>query len=427
MKTRVDIVGAGFSGLSLAHILSRKGYEVHVYEKSSRVGGMIYTHRTEHGLAENAANSIIATDKVIEFLKQIDASTVSSLKDSKKRYFYRKKITRWPLHIGETLLFIFKIIKIAFNKNAAIPKNNTTLQQWGQKHLGTAANDFLLQPAFQGIYAGKHEELSSKLILSKMFQKGGKYKGIISGLNGMFDIIEKSYEACLRQNVQFHFNSDYILTKENPLLRHPTIIATSSQAAAEVLRYHPSQIAYLLEQINLRSLISATLFFNTKDEHKPGFGVLIPSLFAFATSGILKNYFIFPNRQKKYSETFILNASEHANLLNMTDTEILQHILRERSLLLNKKYSQKDIEHFHIQRWPKALAHYDLKLEKTLELLKEIELENIWLHGNYLGGIGLSKILERSHEIAHAIELQFAANSLINDSNTKEQLQSLHT
>ena len=39
-KIRVNIVGAGFGGLSVAHILSKNPhFDIHIYEKSDRIGG----------------------------------------------------------------------------------------------------------------------------------------------------------------------------------------------------------------------------------------------------------------------------------------------------------------------------------------------------------------------------------------------------
>ena len=54
MENNIIIVGAGISGLTVAHYLIKKGYNVHIYEKSNVVGGMARSVRdksnvpTEH-------------------------------------------------------------------------------------------------------------------------------------------------------------------------------------------------------------------------------------------------------------------------------------------------------------------------------------------------------------------------------------------
>jgi oxygen-dependent protoporphyrinogen oxidase len=50
-------------------------------------------------------------------------------------------------------------------------------------------------------------------------------------------------------------------------------------------------------------------------------------------------------------------------------------------------------------RWPAALPHYDLALERTLAGLPPLP-PRVRLAGNYLGGIGLARILDRSARVA---------------------------
>jgi phytoene dehydrogenase-like protein len=49
MKT-VSIFGAGISGLTTAHELNRRGYDVTVYEKLDSPGGVARSKRVEGGL-----------------------------------------------------------------------------------------------------------------------------------------------------------------------------------------------------------------------------------------------------------------------------------------------------------------------------------------------------------------------------------------
>ena len=55
-----------------------------------------------------------------------------------------------------------------------------------------------------------------------------------------------------------------------------------------------------------------------------------------------------------------------------------------------------------ITRWPKALPHYTVELEKILSTMPSPP-ENIALVGNYLGRIGLAKILERAAVVADQV------------------------
>ena len=60
----VKVVGAGFSGLTTAYFLVKRGFKVRILEKSCRAGGLIETTQTEHGLVEKAANGILNSAKL---------------------------------------------------------------------------------------------------------------------------------------------------------------------------------------------------------------------------------------------------------------------------------------------------------------------------------------------------------------------------
>ena len=62
----VTIVGAGIAGMLAAYALDQRGYRVTLLEEKVRAGGLISTTSTDHGIAESAAHSLIATDAVRE-------------------------------------------------------------------------------------------------------------------------------------------------------------------------------------------------------------------------------------------------------------------------------------------------------------------------------------------------------------------------
>ena len=56
----------------------------------------------------------------------------------------------------------------------------------------------------------------------------------------------------------------------------------------------------------------------------------------------------------------------------------------------------------HITRWPQALPHYTLALERALTTMPTLP-KHLALVGNYLGQIGLAKIIERAYRVATQI------------------------
>ena len=119
----------------------------------------------------------------------------------------------------------------------------------------------------------------------------------------------------------------------------------------------------------------------------------------FRARGVLFNDFIFEGRGPAHAETWIFGGALDPEVVSLTDAEFAQIIADERE----RFYGQRDQPlEVHATRWPNALPHYSIELEKILTTLPAPP-ENIHLVGNYLGRIGLAKILERSAFVAERL------------------------
>lgn len=400
MKKRVHVIGAGFAGLTVSLRLAQKGFSVDLYEKAGRVGGLIGTEITEHGLAEQAANALIRTYKAEEFFAELQLTAVLPLEESKKRFIFRNRPRRWPLSLLESVLLAFRFLpKFLLRKSSLAPRPLETLHTWGERHLGEAPTRYLLGPAMQGIYASGAEALSSELILGPLFRrkkKTGAFRGLMTcpkGMQGVIDALEAKVKSL---GVRIHLNTEMDLAT----VQGPVVVATSCAAAAKILAQESPQLANLLSRIQMASLLSVKLFLKNPQDNYKGFGCLIPRVYGMKTLGVLMNSYIFPDRDKTYNETWILGGSNAGDIHEASDTEILQVIAEERFKILGTKEALVD---YRLHRWKNALPLYNLELEKALQELKALPQGRIYLHGNYLGGIGLSKILDRSEDLAQEI------------------------
>ena len=401
---KISIIGAGFSGLTLALRLAQQGFQVEIYDKNSRPGGLISTEKTEHGLVESAANSVIATQRMQNLFLELGIQSVKPLETSKRRFIFRTKPHQWPLGIFETLGFVLRLVpRFIFARTSLKPESQQTLLAWGEKFMGKKATRFLLGPAMQGIYANEISGLSSKLILGPLFQPGReKYKGLLSGEQGLQTLTDGLFNKLSEMGVKFYLNSQPALSS----FTNPVVVATSASAAAELLKEKDPLKSQILAKIPMSSLISSTLFFKAPQTRYQGFGCLIPRGLDLKTLGILMNPYIFPHRDRVYNETWLIGGRGEEALLKLNDAEILQRIAEERFRILGAKEGLHD---YRIHRWDNALPYYGLDLEKALKELNALPAsKEVYLHGNYLSGIGLSKILERTEKLA----LQIGANNV---------------
>lgn len=402
---KISVIGAGFAGMTLSLRLAQRGFEVDLYEKSSRLGGLLGTHYTEHGFAEQAANALIRSENVEALFKELGLNSVLPLPTSKKRFLFRGEPRQWPLNLLETLCFTVRLLsRLLRGKKSLRPLAGETLKAWGQRNIGASATDYILEPAMQGIYGNEISGLSASLILGPLFKKRKKspYKGLVSGPQGMQNIVDSLEKKLRAVGVNIHVNADVDLMS----LQTPMVLATSASGAAVLLKEKAPEQAALLKNIKMSSLMSVTLFFNKAQETYKGFGCLIPRSAGLKALGILMNSYIFPGRDKVYNETWILGGVKYEDLMSLSDEDLLSILASERFEILKRKDSLLD---YRVNRWKQALPYYDLHLEETLNHLEKSDLSNkhIFLHGNYLGGIGLSKILDHSEKLAEELTKRY--------------------
>lgn len=391
------MVGGGFSGLVTAYYLSRQGIAVDLHEASPKLGGLLQSERTNCGLVESAANGLILNDDLIELLADLNLEYVRPLKTAKRRFIFRSgRLRRWPLTVAESVELIVKIIpRFLFKKYTLKPTEQETVWMWGLRNFTLAATNYILSPGLQGIYAGNAHKMSASLILGQLFKrKIEKYKGTVSFKNGMEELVEALERKLRQQGVQIHLNSFYRLEA----LEVPHVICVSASVVAQVVEKLSPDLALSLSHIEVLPVLSATIFFERPKKQICGFGVVFPDDQGFRVLGILSNTNIFENRGPQYSETWIFGGTRSPEILTKSSEEILSLIQEERKKILGVEDTFLD---YRINPRPKALPHYTLEHKKILEELKLPKY--LYLNGNYMGVIGLSKILSRSKELVREI------------------------
>lgn len=390
---KVRIVGAGFSGLTLAYFLTKKNIEVEIFDSADRVGGLISTQFTPQGLIETAANGVWNSSLFEELIHDVNVPLAVQKPERKKRYIFRRTLKRWPLTIGESAAFVSRF-GFRWLTRSLKPEPNETIEMWGERVGGRAFARYLLAPALQGIYAGSAARMSAELILARFFQKKKikkpQIKGTVAPERGMGQLMQALELWLKERGATFTFSQPVLALSDSPW-----VLATSAWSAAEILKSAAPEAAEALTKAESLPLISATLFFQQVPERFRGFGCLFPEDEKFHSLGVLFNTDIFEKRGRGHSETWILGGAHHRNLIEKSDEEIVSIILADRVRLFSQFAKPIQVT---ITRWPKALPHYTVDWKETLANLQIPE--SIHLTGNYLGHIGLSRILEYNHDLA---------------------------
>jgi len=397
MMPTINVVGAGFSGLTAAYFLTKKNFNVRIFEKTERAGGLIKTIRTEYGLVETAANGLLSSARVEAMCADIGVPLLTTRREGRKRFIYRGRPKQVPLTIGEMLALLGRVTASATRLR---PRPLESIADWGARVLGRGTTDYLLIPALGGIYAGDPNQLSASLIFGKAPLPNhlrtnrptkGKLHGTVAPPNGMQQLIDGLVDYLKAAGGEFVFNQRALDDRNQP-----TVVCLSARAAGEYLVDAAPELSSALQGIEMLSLATVTCLYRQDAAKLNGFGCLFPCDQGFRARGVLFNDSIFEGRGPAHAETWIFGGALDADVVNLNDDEFAQLIASDRERFYGVRDEPLAV---HITRWPNALPHYSIELEKILTSLPPPP-RNLALVGNYLGRIGLAKLVERSAVVA---------------------------
>ena len=416
----VVVVGGGFSGLTTAYFLCQKGFFVEVHEESSSWGGLLQSQKTPFGLIEKAANGMLSSPLLTDLCKELDISLMTAEPRSRKRFIYRRgQARRWPLTIGETLRLLPPLIHFLMARHKKKPQCGQSLAHWVEENFGLETLNYLVAPALQGIYADDPQHMSASLVMNRFFQNSTKKRRslgpIVAPQGGMGELIEGLVHALEKQSTSLHLNSSYTLP---PNLPCPHVICTGIKGASLLLKDGAGsllansppnslcssllRLSHKLSQIPRISLISTTIFFKSSPDDLQGFGCLFPQQEKFFHLGVLYNNCIFGNRSNGCrSETWICGDSQNSETTEYTDENFLTKILEDRQRL----QKNSDVLFYEVTRWSEVLPRYGPELEKMIAEWKTPP--QLYFCGNYMGGIGLSQILDRASQLATTLSVAY--------------------
>ncbi|HYY97691.1 MAG TPA: protoporphyrinogen oxidase [Pyrinomonadaceae bacterium] len=426
-RREATVVGAGIAGMLAAYSLDRKGYEVTLLEESGRAGGLIQTVRTEYGMAERAAHSLLASGPVVEFCRELGVELAEVRRDSRARFIVRSgKLRKFPLGVGEA---VGALGRAAFARARA---DEHDLDSWGRTHLGGAAVDYLLTPFVRGIYGIQPAELGvdaafpmlsvppGQTLLGSALRKalkrhpkngdgmkapnGGAGKGrreskrMVAPRYGMDDLtsrLEKRLEERLGGRFRRGVRVEEIPDAPNVLL------ATPAYAASRLLQSSAPELGRALAGVRYTPIVSVTAFVPVESLTRPvkGVGALVPAKEGRKSLGILFTSSSFEGRvndESRYvSFAVLLGGSSQPHWATATDAEIEEAVCGELEALLGVR---GEAARLVISRWAHAIPQYSVTLPAVWRLARETwcATPGHLLCGNYTGQVSLRGMIEEA-------------------------------
>ena len=447
----IAVLGAGLTGLSAAHHLSRAGRKVVVFEASPFPGGVIRSDRTADGwLVESGPNSLQETPAVAALLRELglESARQAAAPAAKNRYILRDGKLR-PLPLSPPDFFRsdvfsvrtkFRVFREIFRRRQ--PRlNDLPLADFFREHFGRELLDYALDPFVSGIYAGDASKLSARhsfptlwkaehehgsliraqIKSAKAKRARGEASGpppIISFADGLASL-PRALAAALppgslrleRPVSQISPSRGGWIIDASPAERFSRVIlALPAPALARLAIGSPGAQSSLASLDHLEHPAVASLFLGFRREQVAhpldGFGVLFPSAEKRSLLGVLFNSTLFPGRAPKdhVAVTVMVGGARDGELARQPLETQLPLVMRELSEILgvngNPVFSRRTF-------WPRAIPQYQLNHDSHLEVISAAEQrhDGLFIGGPVRDGIGLPACLAAGERLGRAAEL----------------------
>ncbi len=434
------VIGAGISGLTVAHKLVRAGKDVIVLESSDTAGGKILTERIDGYLLEAGPNSLrVENQETVDLIEEcgLTSRMIEASPNSKKRFILKDgnwvKIPGGPGEALSSPLFSLGG-KLRISLELFIPKTKSddeSAASFVARRLGKEVLDYAADPFITGIYAGDPQKLSMRYAFPSMWNVEQRYgsllKGMVKGRKGhtkdkikpriisfpeglseLMNAIKSQLSHCLQLHngalrIERVQNGFIVMTSTETFEARQIIFASPAYDVAPMIHTIAPVLTKTLNGVAYPSVAVVYLGYR-EDQFSPqpeGFGELIPSKENRKILGVIFNSSNFPDRAPEghLLFTILMGGARKAEIVEQQDDKILETALKE----INDLLKPSDAPTFqHVRVWKRAIPQYNMGYATVLDEIQRTEQNNPGLHfiGNYRGGISMGACIKNATELA---------------------------
>ncbi len=421
-RTKVGIVGAGITGLALAHHLDKTGVEHVVLEADSEPGGVIRSGRVDGYLLEWGPQRLRRTEPVDELITDLGlADEVLEAGETKLFVYARRELRRAPFSIeefGQTdLLSLRGKLDVLKEPQTATADPEETAAELLTRKFGEEAYRNLIGPLFGGIYGSEPEQMPARHALSgmmKLEQKhgsllkpalkramaGGSSAPAISFEDGAQRLPEALYDA---HGESVHLETPVTEireaedTEEGYLLEsdaeeiavNEVVVTTPADVSADLLETLTPDSANALTRLNYNPLALVHL---RADCNRDGFGYQVRHDEGLDTLGVSWNASMF-DREGVY--TVFLGGMKNPELVEESDETLGEIASMEFEEVMGAK---ADV--LSIARLDRGFPAYDT----SWDALDEVAMpEGVHLATNYTARMGVPSRIREARQLAESL------------------------
>jgi len=445
---RIVIVGGGISGLSLAYLLQaqKPSLDIIVLEAEERLGGKIWTDKTEGFLCEGGVNGFLNNKpRTLELAAALSLHPLKSNDAARKRFIFsggrlHPLPESPPAFFRSDLLSIWGRLRIVYEVFASRGrKEDESLAEFGRRRLGREAFEKLIDPMASGIFAGDPEALSLKSCFPRIHQLETEYGSLIRALlklqmkakregrsgpgpgpagvlTSFYDGMETfilALKASLGVRVRprskvvslegkrDHFT---LSLEDGSILESDCVVmAAPAHASSEILRDFDQALSRSLSEIPYPTVSVVCLGYKKEKIGRSldGFGFLVPFREGRRILGTLWDSSIFPNRAPEgYVLLRTMLGGARASHLAMQDEKRLVDTVSSELGEIMGLTVQPDFARVYVHE--KAIPQYTLGHQGRLATMERLlsRYKGLYLAGNSYRGISVNDCVENSYRLA---------------------------
>ncbi|MCY7332747.1 MAG: protoporphyrinogen oxidase [Pseudanabaena sp. CAN_BIN31] len=459
----VLVVGAGISGLTIAHELIAKKYRVLVAEAQDRVGGAIISAKNDEGYQwEEGPNSFQPAPELLRLAVQVGLKDELVLADGKlpRFVFLDGKLNAIPMTpqgaIATKILNWGSKIRLALGAlGFARPAmaGEESVEQFFSRLLGKQAVSNLVAPFISGVYAGDPKRLSAKAAFSKIARLES-YGGLIAGailsskerkaqkLNdpnlpkvktgelGSFRQGIKMLPEAIATNLraqgtgvkqQWTLRSlekqgeIYISKFDTPMgeeiiTSRSVVLTTPAYVTAKLLADLLPAASRALNEIFYPTVACVVLAYPKHEfmYDMKGFGNLIPRTQGVRTLGTIWSSSLFAGRAPAGWQLLLnfIGGTLDPALAELSELEMIEAVHQDLKKTILRPDTKVEPKAIAVHVWDKAIPQYEIGHLERLAIV-ETELQKsqgLYISANFIGGVALGDCIKRGLQEAIKID-----------------------
>lgn len=373
---KIGIIGAGYSGLTIAKELEEKGQEVTIFERQPYVGGMVDTIEIFDTRLEKYYRHIFKSDKeAINLIKEMGLeneliwpATKMGYLSNKKPYLFGTPISLLkfkPLNLIQKLRFGFNVIHIKLiNDYKKLEK--VTAEKWLKDRIGDKVYSQVWEPLLISKFGEKKDQISMAWLWGKIKLRStsstpeGEQLGYIKGsyqkltdnfykylLNKNVDIkLETSVKEITKENDKYVVK--YIRNEKEEKEEFDVIVSTIDYKGFEKLfdKYMKEEEKRKIQKVNYTSArtmmivanksFSPFYWLNIGDNDIPFGGIIEHTNFIDKSN--------YDNNHILYISNYM---TEDNKLYNVSKEELLKEYMKSLTKI-NKEFTMKNIKDYYV-------------------------------------------------------------------------------